>query len=220
MGLTVARGRRRRPLAWRRGPASLKFVVSRLGFLVLRNRPLKRLVEHRYFRRCRVWLEGGQTLQESHSAVPEKTGLNPTTAWLHWFARTVLPLFVWMVLAPAAVRAGCSHQVSSRNDHAQLPSFLQGAAAALEPAGDASSSPVSPPRFPGSCRGARCDERSNAPIPPAGKAGFRGELWTWCVATTHADTSPRRGILTTATDLHPSRSLAFIFRPPRMLSRS
>ncbi len=132
------------------------------------------------------------------------TRLSPSRPWAQVPAGVVLPLLVWVVLAPAEVRAGCSHLVTSRNNRVLLPSFLPGDL--LDRGGAVTSALPRPlPWTPGPCRGAWCGDGRSAPAVPAGTIRFRDGSWAW--RPVGAGPGPRCGPLLPCSrkraDLHP-----------------
>jgi hypothetical protein len=133
----------------------------------------------------------------------------------------VWPLLVWVALAPAEVRAGCSHLVTSRADRAptRLPSILQGSpndrAGATGPI-----LPLPGPAPSGPCRGAWCDDAPTAPAVPAGAVRIRAESWAWHAAAPVLDPTISPRLPAETATLRASHRAGAIFRPPRRGSRA
>jgi hypothetical protein len=133
-------------------------------------------------------------------------------------AGAVFPLLVWIVLAPADVRAGCSHLVTSRDDRVLLPLFLQDVMTDRGKDPAAPGLPLSIPQSPGPCRGAWCGDGQSVPAVPVGTLRIRAESWAWNPAVPSPASLPPACLLQEAADLHPSRRAIPIFCPPRIAS--
>jgi hypothetical protein len=134
-------------------------------------------------------------------------------------AGAVFPLLVWVVLTPAKVRAGCSYGVISRYDRALIASFprdttiLRADAATPAP-------PLSKPRSPSPCQAEWCGDRQPAPAVPAGTLPIRADSWAWFVAVADPVSLLPSHVFDDAADLHPSRCVEPVFRPPRLFARA
>jgi hypothetical protein len=136
--------------------------------------------------------------------------------WIQSPAGAVLLFLAWVVLAPASVRAGCSHSVISR-DQARLDSTLRGAT--FGPL-DAAVHKPSLPGSPGRCRGAWCNQSPISPAIPPGSKQIRDESCACCTVTPAPDLSAISCLPEQVSGLHLSRRDMSIFRPPRQPVRA
>ncbi len=166
-------------------------------------------------RRGRLPTPGRQTVEEPDPPVTAMTRSTPWRSWPPARAVAVLALAVSAVLAPAGVRAGCSHLVTSRSDRVLLPSLLQDD---LLDRGRtlASADPLPLPRFPDPCRGMSCGDGRSSPTVPTGMVRIRAGSWAWSPPAQYLASPPASRILEEAGDPHPARRTAPIFRPPRL----
>jgi hypothetical protein len=119
----------------------------------------------------------------------------------------------WLVLAPADAEAGCSHQVTSR-EQARIDSMLLGATL-----GQLETATAPNQRSPAPCRGAWCDERRSTPVVPSGSVHAHDE--SWALSTTVAEVVPSTTsrLPERAGSLHTAHPCTPLFRPPRQSAR-
>jgi hypothetical protein len=144
----------------------------------------------------------------------ELTGSSLLGRCSRWPAIAVVPLLVWVVLAPEAAWAGCSHLVRSRDDRVQLPSLLQGETSEGA-SGPASPLPPSTPWSPAPCKGAWCSDAPSVPAAPVEMIRFRAESWACLTAVADPNATLFTRLLEEPAEHCPGRLTSPVFRPPR-----
>jgi hypothetical protein len=129
-------------------------------------------------------------------------------------AGAVATLLAFAVLAPPAVKAGCSHLVASKNGQAHLTSLVEPLMRDLAGPSD----PLSVPRGPRPCSGAWCSGQPATPPVPSGL--FDGRLGSWALFASIPDkVSTASSFLSTETStFRPLRGGNDVFHPPRLFS--
>ncbi len=120
-------------------------------------------------------------------------------------------LVIQILCAPATVRAGCSHLVTSRIDSARLPSILSIVVGDhVQPMEERSL-----PQPPRPCSGAFCSGQPATPAVPAGWLGLTVDAWVWCPANLCTFSMSYALVSTENAVARPILQGSGVFHPPR-----